>query len=72
MRKFTRASITNPSKLKCYIVSKTLNLCLVNAGDSGLHPTTQKGFLALIDSIQDFWYGGNKRVGSKYPCFNPK
>ena len=54
MRKFTRASIASPSDLKYYIVSETLNTRLINAGDSGLHPTTQKGFLALINGNQDF------------------
>ena len=55
MRKFTRASINRPSNLKYYIVSETLNLRLINAGGSGLHPTTQKSFLPLIDDNQDFW-----------------
>ena len=54
MRKLTRASIASPSDLKYYIVSETLNPRLINAGGSGLHPTTQKGFVALIDSNQDF------------------
>ena len=54
LRKFTRASINSPSNLKYYIVSETPNPPLVNAGGSGLHPTTQKGFLALIDVNQDF------------------
>ena len=54
MRKLTRTSIASPSDLKYYIVSETLNPRLITAGDSGLHPTTQKGFLALIDGNQDF------------------
>lgn len=54
MHKFTRASINSPSKLKHNIVSETLNPRLVNAGGSGLQPTTQKGFLVLIDSDQGF------------------
>ena len=55
MRKFNRASITSLSDPKYYIVSESLHPCLINAGDSGLHPTPQKGFLALIDGNQDFW-----------------
>ena len=55
MRKFTRASITSPSNLKYYIVSETLNPCLSNAGDSDLYPTTQKGFLDLINGNKDFY-----------------
>ena len=55
MCKFIRAHIDSPSKLKSYIVHETLNPCLKNAGGIGLHPTTQKGFLALIDGNQDFW-----------------
>ena len=54
MQKFTRASITSPSDLKHYVVSEMLNPHLINAGDSNLHPTTQKGLLALIDGNQDF------------------
>ena len=54
MRQFTRASITSPSNLKYYIVSEALHPCLVNAGDSGVHLTTQKGALALINGNQDF------------------
>ena len=54
MRKLTRAGIKSPPELKYYIVSETLNPRLTTAGDSGLHPTTQKGFLTLIDGNQDF------------------
>ena len=54
MRKFIRAHIDSPSKLKSYIVHDTLNPRLRNAGGTGLHPTRQKGFLALIDVNQDF------------------
>ena len=52
---FILAHIDSPSELKSYIVHKTLNPRLENAGGTGLHPTTQKGFLALIDGNQDFW-----------------
>ena len=55
MRKFIRARVDSPSELKSYIVHETLNPRLRNAGGTGLHPTTQKGFLALIDGNQDFW-----------------
>ena len=55
MRKFARAHISSPSDLKYYIVHETLNPHLVDSGDSGLNPTTQKGFLALIDGNQHFW-----------------
>ena len=55
MRKLTRASINSPSNLKNYIVSETFNPCLENVVDSGLHLTTQKGFLALINENQDLW-----------------
>ena len=72
MRKFTRASITSPSDLKYYVVSKTLNPRLINAGGSGLYPTTQKGFLALIDSNQDFCWGPDKRVCTKCLFINHK
>ena len=54
MRKLTRAGIKILSELKYYIVNETLNPRPTTTGDSGLHPTTQKGFLALIDSNQDF------------------
>ena len=54
MRKLIRASVDSPSELKSYIVHETLNARLRNAGGTGLHPTTQKGFLALIDGNQDF------------------
>ena len=55
MRKLICAHIKSPSELKSYIVHETLNPHLENSGDSELHPTTQKGFLALIDGNQDFW-----------------
>ena len=58
MRKFTRANIASPSDLKYYIVSEMLNPRLITAGDSGLHPTTQKGFLVLLNGNQDFVRGG--------------
>ena len=48
-------SINSLSDLKYYIVSETLNPRLINAGDSGLDRTTQKGFLDLIDGNQDFY-----------------
>ena len=54
MIKLTRAGIKDPPELKYYIVNDTLNPRLAAAGDSGLHPTTQKGFLKLIDGNQDF------------------
>ena len=54
MNKLTRARIHSPPELKYYIVSETLNPRLTASGDSGLHPTTQKGFLTLIDGNQDF------------------
>ena len=54
MRKFTRAGIKHPSELKHYIVNTTLNPRLINAGGSGFHQTTQKGFLDLINGNQDF------------------
>ena len=54
MRKLIQAHIDSPSELKSYIIHETLNPRLENSGDSGLHPTTQKGFLALIDGNQDF------------------
>ena len=54
MQKFTKASFRGPSDLKHYIVSDTLNPCLINAGGSGLHCITKKGFLHLIDVNQDF------------------
>ena len=54
MRKLTRAGIKSPPELKYYIVSETLNPRLTASGDSGLHLTTQKGFLTLIDGNQDF------------------
>ena len=57
MWKFTRTGIKSPSDLKYYIVSETLNPRLINAGGSGLHPTTQKGFPDLIDGNQDFCLG---------------
>ena len=60
MGKFTRASITSSSDLKHYIVSKTLNPRLINAGGSGLYPITQKGLLALIDNTRIFVRGGTK------------
>lgn len=49
MRKLIRAHIESPSELKSSIVHETLNPRLENSGDSGLHSTTQKGFLALIE-----------------------
>ena len=55
MRKFARAHINSLSNLKYYMIHETPNPCLVNSGDSGFQPTTQKGFLALIDGNQDFW-----------------
>ena len=55
MRKFIRAHVDSPSELKSYIVHETLNPRIENVGGTGLHPTTQKGFLALIDGNQDFW-----------------
>ena len=54
MSKLTRAGIHTPPELKYYIISKTLNPRLTVSGDSGLHPTTQKGFLTMIDGNQDF------------------
>ena len=54
MRKLIRARVDSPSELKSYIVHETLNARLRNAGGTGLYPTTQKGFLALIDGNQDF------------------
>ena len=54
MRKLNRAGINTPPELKYYIVSETLNMRLDVAGDSGLNPTTQKGFLNLIDGNEDF------------------
>ena len=54
MNKLTRAEIRSPPKLKYYIISETLNPRLTVSSDSGLHPTTQKGFLTLIDGNQDF------------------
>ena len=54
MRKLTRAGIKSPPELKYYIVNKTLNPRLDVSGDSGLNPTTQKGFLSMIDGNQDF------------------
>ena len=41
MRKFIRASITNPSNLRTYIVLQTLNPRLKNCGTSSLNLTTQ-------------------------------
>ena len=54
MRKLTTAGINTPQELKYYIVHETLNPRLSAAGDSGLNPTTQKGFLKLIDGCEDF------------------
>ena len=54
MQKLIRAHIDSPSELKSYIVHEALNPRLKNAGGTGLHPTTQKGFLALIDGNQNF------------------
>ena len=54
MRKLTRAGIHTPPELKYYIVNETLNPRLDVAGDSGLNPTMQKGFLSMIDGNQDF------------------
>ena len=54
MRKLTRAGIYTPPELKYYIVNETLNPRLDVAGDSGLNPTTQKGFLNMIDGNEDF------------------
>ena len=54
MRKLTMADIKSPSGLKYYIVSETLNPRLINAGGSGLHWNTQKGFLDLINGNQGF------------------
>ena len=55
MHKFTRNGINSPYSLKYYIVHEMFNICLENSDDSGLHPTTQKELLALIDGNQDFW-----------------
>ena len=57
MRKLTSAGIKYPSELKHYIVNETLNPRLINAGGSGLHRTTQKSFLDLINGNQDFVKG---------------
>ena len=54
MRKLTRAGIKQPSELKDYIITKTLNPRLRNGGDSGFHQTTQQGFLDLINGNEDF------------------
>ena len=54
MRKLTRAGIKQPSELKDYIITKTLNPRLKNGGDSGFHQTTQQGFLDLINGNEDF------------------
>ena len=54
MRKLTRAGIKQPSELKDYIITKTLNPCLKNGGDSGFYQTTQQGFLDLINGNKDF------------------
>ena len=53
-RRRPRARITNSSNLRTYIVLQTLNPRLKNCGASGLHPTTQQGFLLLINSHQGF------------------
>ena len=54
MHKFNQVNIANSSDLRTYIILETLNPRLRNCGASGLHPTTQQGFLLLINSHQDF------------------
>ena len=54
MQKLTRAGIKQPSKLKDYIITKTLNPRLKNGDASGFHQTTQQGFLDLINGNEDF------------------
>ena len=54
MRKFIRAIIANSSDLRTYIVVQTLNPRLKNCGTSDLNPTTQQGFLLLINIHQGF------------------
>ena len=54
MQKLTRVGIKHLSELKSYIVNATLNPRPINADGSGLHRTTQKGFLDLINGNQDF------------------
>ena len=54
MQKLTRAGIQHSSELKDYIINKTLNPGLKNAGDSGFYQTTQQGFLNLINANKDF------------------
>ena len=49
MQKLARAGIKHPSELKDYIINKTLNPRLINAGGSGFHRTTQQGFLDLVN-----------------------
>ena len=72
MRKLTRAGIKHPSKLKDYIINKTLNPRLNNAGDSGFHQTTQQGFFELINGNEDFCYGGSSSVCSRSLLINHK
>ena len=54
MQKLTRAGIKHLSELRDYIIHKTLNPRLTNAGDNGFCQTTQQGFHDFINRNEDF------------------
>lgn len=53
MEKLTKAKILAIYQLKYVIDTGTLNRRLTMNGDSGLHPTTQKGFMKIINENKE-------------------